>query len=245
MARRKSVAVRRRRYAKRRYNRKRRSSSRTIAKLSYRNAPFPREYVTKITYGDTRNIVITAGVPTPWVYAMNGLYDPDITGVGGQARYFDSLCGANDSTAPYRAYVVFASKIQLMFFPSGSAPDSMGMRSLVSLTAGPSTITQPTTIQEMIMRTSDTKSAWVNYWFAPNAKSNITWYRKIAPILGVNKLSDATGCNAAYNSNPTNLAYWFITAYPVAGGTTTTTIQFIAKITYYVKFYSLNDVLDS
>ena len=59
-----------------------------------------------MVYSDQFQLTCTAGALQQYTFAMNGLYDPNLTGTGSQPRYFDTLCGANTTAAPYRAYVV-------------------------------------------------------------------------------------------------------------------------------------------
>lgn len=62
-------------------------------------------------YGDIYNIASGAtGVSNAHVFSCNGLYDPDITGVGHQPRGFDQIM------ALYDHYTVIASKIKVQYW---------------------------------------------------------------------------------------------------------------------------------
>ena len=73
-----------------------------------------------------------------------------------------------------------------------------------------------------------------------------TVYRtcEVAPTLGVKDIEDANGTNAAYSANPTNLAHFVVTVAPL-NQSTAPVINLNVEIRYWVKFYSLNDVVDS
>lgn len=68
----------------------------------------PERYFTNIAYATT--IIPTAAI-SEYYYTLtgNGLYDPDITGVGRQPQYFDELM------ALYTNYRVWDSKIEVTF----------------------------------------------------------------------------------------------------------------------------------
>lgn len=57
----------------------------------------------------------SAGVATSYVYSANGLYDPNITGVGAQPQGFDQMAALFDH------YTVVYSKITVDFFNSDTA----------------------------------------------------------------------------------------------------------------------------
>jgi len=68
----------------------------------------------KLKYVTTNQpITFAAGVPTPRQYALNGLFDPDITGVGHQPYLFDQLCN-NINGLNYQRYLVEKVSITLL-----------------------------------------------------------------------------------------------------------------------------------
>ena len=94
-------------------------------------SPFGRSLRTEMTFAENREIPVTAGVPYTYLYSINSLYDPNVTGTGNQPRFFDTICGANNTSAPYQQYRVYASKIEVTFIPTGA--DSVTMRGLVGI----------------------------------------------------------------------------------------------------------------
>lgn len=50
--------------------------------IAWGSCPFPRELTTQVTYAENLQITSTAGVPNNYLFSTNGLYDPNITGVG-------------------------------------------------------------------------------------------------------------------------------------------------------------------
>jgi len=66
---------------------------------------FPNSIITKLRYVDELNLTSTVGGLTTNVFAANGIFDPDITGIGHQPMYRDNFA------ALYDQYVVLGSKI--------------------------------------------------------------------------------------------------------------------------------------
>lgn len=68
-------------------------------------SPLPTKYTTKLVYSEEIAINAGAGTTGQYVFSMNGMWDPDISGVGHQPRGFDQLL------AMYDHFVVIGSKI--------------------------------------------------------------------------------------------------------------------------------------
>lgn len=82
------------------------------------NTPLPTKLKATLRYYDGPTLNIGAiGSTATHVYSCNGMYDPDISGIGGQPRGFDQLM------ALYDHFVVIASKITVMLADNvSSAP---------------------------------------------------------------------------------------------------------------------------
>lgn len=208
--------------------------------LVWNGTPFPREYTTQITFAD--NVTLTAtGTPGTYLYSFNGLYDPNVTGTGGQPRYLDTLCGANNGTAPYYNYRVFASKINVMAFPTGT--DAMVMRGYLGVGLYNTTATGPATLAEMRAR-GDYKVRFINYWYASNALAHIKRYSKVKSLFDIKDVKDDNDLVGDFTANPAKAGRWAITWAPY-DEVSTRTISMLVKITYYVTFFNRNDVADS
>lgn len=242
----KSVRFQRKMYSKRKrvYRRSRNGDLRVTRysrALYWNGSPFPREYTTQLTYAENISVTSTAGVPYTYLYTFNGLYDPNITGTGGQPRYLDTLCGANNGTAPYLNYRVFASKISIQAFPTGS--DAMTMRGWLGLGLYNTTATGPSTLAEMRAR-GDYKVRFVNYWYASNALCKMSRYAKVKSLFDIKDVKDDNDLVGDYTTNPSKQGRWAITWQPY-DETATRSIQVLVKIQYYVTFFNRNDVADS
>lgn len=76
--------------------------------------PFPPTWKGHLTYGVSATRTTPANVDTSgnYVFAMNGMYDPDITSVGHQPYQFDQMCSA---AGPYLNYIVLGFSYSLKF----------------------------------------------------------------------------------------------------------------------------------
>lgn len=211
--------------------------------MYWHGSPFPREYVTQITYAENITITATTGAPNSYLYSMNGLYDPNISGTGGQPRYFDTLCGANNGTAPYYNYRVFASKISIAAMPATTTTDTLAMRGWLGLGLYNTTATGPATLAEMQAR-GDYKTKFINYWYASNSMAKMKRYAKPQHLFDIKDVKDDDGLQGDYTANPSKQGRWAITWVPF-NETSTVTISVLVKIKYYVTFYNRNDVADS
>lgn len=87
-----------------------------------RKVAFPRVMWTTLRYSDTYNITQgTAGVPAYYFFKLNSIYDPDHTGGGHQALYYDQLL----NTDIYNQYCVYGCKFEAII--TGSTPFIIAM----------------------------------------------------------------------------------------------------------------------
>lgn len=104
MPRKKNYPVRK---SKRRYRRRRRYWPRPTKSLQ--RTGFAKSALVKLRYTTTLSLNPGAGTPGTNVFSANGLYDPDITGVGHQPMSFDQWMTFYDH------YTVLGSKISANF----------------------------------------------------------------------------------------------------------------------------------
>lgn len=88
----------------------------------------PDKIVTKLTYAENIQLIITAGAPDEWQYRGNSVFDPDFTAAGGQPYLFDQLA------ALYASYEVHGSSIKVVCGPNDSAGVSAPYRISVTPT---------------------------------------------------------------------------------------------------------------
>lgn len=109
-------------------SRTKRSKSRTGRRKRYKKnlkfkllkSPLPKSFLTKLKYYTTVQLNPSAGgTPAVHVFSGNGMYDPNITGVGNQPRGFDQFMKMFDH------FTVLGSKIKARFSASGSLSEPL------------------------------------------------------------------------------------------------------------------------
>ncbi len=75
---------------------------------------FPKKLMVHHKYVDKFTLSVGSGLYGVFLFSCNGMYDPNITGVGHQPVYFDELAGIYDH------YTVFRSTITIEIPPSST-----------------------------------------------------------------------------------------------------------------------------
>jgi len=234
----------RRRTARRRTPRRggktRRPTTAPIRHMSWNGQPFPREMNTTFTHASSVVISAPLGAIGTQLYSSNSLVDPDVTGVGGQPRFFDTLVGANATDAPYNSYRVYASKITVEAI---TTTDSISARGFLGLGFFSSAGTPASTIQEMRER-RDYKTKFMGIYTGGRELVRMSSKKANKYIFGIKDMKDDEETAAAYNANPVKAGRWAI-SYGTFDAGSTATIRCLVKITYFCTLFTMNDVRDS
>lgn len=201
---------------------------------------YPDKLVTNLRYVDTVNLTGGAGVVGANVFRMNGLFDPDYSGVGHQPYYFDQLCGAAGS-APYLKYRVLGSKITTKFMikdaPSTAAanvgPVVVGL--LMSATNGLYGSTASALCEA-------SGCQWTYLGDKGAANNVVTLYGTYQPSrdLGNDEGDDTVA--ASYNANPSQMFNGIPWKVDTVGAAVVTAL---VEIDFRVEFYDRNEVAQS
>lgn len=198
---------------------------------------FPPLMNVPFTYVDDLNLSPAAGAISAYQYRGNSLFDPDLSGVGSQPRYFDTLLGASGSTAPYAQYCVLAAKAEV-FLRNVSSVFMMA-----SITMAAPGVTVPSSLGEARER-QDTVVRQIAPQGSGGSQAKLQMYRKTNSILGIKDTMDSDDAKALHNANPANPWVITIQAYN-PDGLGVATIRGNIRITYYSKLSVVNDVADS
>lgn len=204
-------------------------------------SPFPPTLWTVMSYSETFTLAQAATtVPIARTYRANGLFDPREAVGGIQPRYYDSLLGPDDGTAPYRRYRVHGCKISATVWPiNGNANQS---NCLITLLPRRSVVTSPSTIDEQRERPYGRHLAMTSTAsYKPRKVKN---FIKMKTLLGHKDLMDVDATAASHDGLPAEQIYWDVLLCDVQGtNTASATIQ--VNLQYYVQLYTLGDVADS
>lgn len=154
------------------------------------------------------------------VFHANGIFDPDVSGVGHQPR------GHDQYGVLYDDYVVLGSKITINGFSPGNAEPWLLAVSAEESATGTSII--PEDVVELPGGRFSFKSAYKETH--KNIKSSVSVAKFLNRSGGLQDDSDLV---AAFGSSPTTPIYWRIVSIPVGAGASAT-VKLIGWIDYRV-----------
>lgn len=178
---------------------------------------------TVLTYSDVFTMNPGLGGTAVSVWSMNGLYDPDIAGVGHQPGGFDEFM------ALYQTYYVRASSIKVQFWNEDG-----GTEVLCGLC--PMNQSGPASDWRRYVETGS--SVWSSMGYVGNAQASPVTLKgsmKLDDISGKPTFQDSSyeGTSA---SNPTNQCYWHVFASPVNTAADPAALRILIELEYEVYF---------
>lgn len=211
------------------------------AKTNKVSAPFGNQMYTKLTY--SANFAITqaaAAAPTAYTYLANSAYDPVVAVGGDSARFFTTLCGADNGKAPYREYRVMAVAVTCTFFNKTSA--TAAGNALVGVRFRLENQSALTTLDEMLT----SRNASYKYIGPSDGNKGIVKikaYKRMKDILGIKDMKDNDDTKATYNAQPATAGRVYLDVLSCAvDDTTTSSVSCVIKIKQYVQFLTPNTV---
>lgn len=188
--------------------------------------------VRTLKYTDNKMLTETAaGAGATNVYALNGMYDPDFTGIGGQPMWFDQLLSLN---GPYLKYRVLSVSVTVTF-----ANNTNGIiYAYVNLTASNAIPASLLAAQQkpfgrygILNPTSSGKGQRVFRFRMP-----------IHTVLGITKvhLKNDDYYAGSYTANPTMAAYLQVGVYAAPGGAIVGQANYTLEMDYHAEVYQLS-----
>jgi len=230
------AALKNRNYKKRVAQKTKSKKRRAYKRL--RSVAFGPTYLTKMYYSEYNVLLAVSSSSAATVIhrSHNGPAKPN-SAITDQPRYWDTLCGAVDGTAPYRSCYCYGSKITATFTTTNGAPSN------VWIGARADGDTAPSDVKIASEKGYTVKS--LGYYAGANSNRTISKYVPTHKIFGVPKgtiMGDYDYANT-YSAVPVNETLWDIGVEPVAS--TTSNYYVSIKITYYCKFADKQNVVDS
>jgi hypothetical protein len=184
----------------------------------------------RLKYTARINLLSTIGAPNTQVFRHNGLFDPDVTGVGGQPEGFDEWM------AFYDRYRVVSSSIKVKAASTG-ATSAAGSFWLVVVPLGSATVF--TTLQDA----NGSPYAVMKYFSQGGPPITLTQAVSVATLVGARPqaILDELTYSGTVGADPTDPTYWHVMMVSADAGTTVQTYQFI-EIDYIVDFFDRNSL---
>jgi len=225
---------------------------RTVAKgLSWPQAnTFPVPYYTELHY----NLVLSMDVnPNAGVFLdedlfrLNSPYDPVVAVGGAQPYYYDTLFGANGTSAPYGEYRVLRTRVDIQFYNDNTSGAASMM---VGCYVGTDLSTTATTAAgaQLLMQRPNGRTVPCPPLSQSGATPGFTMFVDHKQLLGVKDMKDADDQIGPWNGNPPGTpVHLSVFCFPIDYSSTSTGIQIFYRlhITYYVECREQNTVSES
>jgi len=168
---------------------------------------FPAKAVKRLRYSTNCQLASTAGAVTTQVYAMNGLFDPDITGTGHQPMGFDEMM------LYFNHYCVMSCRIQCIFKGISSTKLTVCIRQDGAAT--------PITTIDRIVELGGAVYDYLEITTTAGATKRLDMSASVARLQGISRRAltadpSLQGTNAA---NPAELSYFHVAVWDAAAQT--------------------------
>lgn len=203
---------------RKRFHRRKRRYTKSLV-LS--KAPIPNKFATKLRYADYQTIDPgTSGAAGVLVLSANGLYDPNITGVGHQPRGFDQWMTMFDH------YTVIGAKLTVRFISvNNTEPLIVG----INLKDNNTAYTDKNDYEEGRNLKTQLINSNAN---EEHRQLSLTFSAK--KFLGISKPLAATLIRGSASANPTEQAYFHVWGAPMSSNDTGS-----FKVQYWIDYLAV------
>lgn len=221
----------------RKASRGRKSSAKGVYSTNSVKSVFPDSKHVVFNYAQDFTMTATTGSNSSHVFRCNSLYDPDYTATGHKPRYFDTLCGADNGTAPYQSYLVKAAKLTAYVRSNSSSWMAVSLTMHRDSAAGPSNINEA-------RERGDTVIKMLPPLGTGTGAVRISMYRRMKDILAIKDIEDYGGARSSYNANPVSQVYATIVCWNMDSASGES-FHIQPTLVQYSKLFTKNDVADS
>jgi len=195
----------------------------------------PDRLYVRLTYREQLNWTTASGALGDNVYRGNSIFDPDLTGTGGQPMALDQWAFF------YSSYTVLGSKIEVSSQVNGGTAATQRHGVTPTLFSSAFGASDQERAEELPYTKAVTATAGGNNDRA-TGKSEIKTYMSTAKIYGVLRPAVQIGdeFGALTSANPSAGWFWHVWNY-VPGGETQSLLQTV-KLTYFVVFEGRNQL---
>lgn len=190
---------------------------------------FPRSIRTKLRYISSSQVDESSGALGSWVFSANGLYDPDVTGIGHQPLGYDVFAQV------YSRYLVLSSRIKVyVTCPSASANAAPSVIGVLLSQASSLTYTNADLLMEQGLSTYELMPMNGSVYRKIVLDGRLFSARTMFDCVDPSDLKDAIG--AATNANPTLQAYHIVWFGQTPSGSDVVPLNLTVRLTYVVEF---------
>lgn len=223
----------RRAYAKRRYVRKSKASMTNRSR-----SLVPNRYNTKLVYSDFFTTTTLGGGAISYTqWAMNGLYDPDLTGTGHQPMGFDQLC-----PTLYQSYLVTGCKMILEGrFVSPNLDTAPVVGNIIIGGVSPLSTTLPSTLS-----VANESRQYITVTRSDQSPFRIKKYFNVGKTLGIpsNRVKNEAQYSAHNSANPA-LTPFINVGFVNMDSALSVKVQWSITLVYYTTFFGPTTLVQS
>lgn len=192
--------------------------SRTVNVARPIRGAMPSRLSTQLVYFEQVNM--PSAITSDYVFKANGMYDPNLTGVGHQPRGFDEIM------ALYDHFYVTAASIRVAFTNTATA---VGDEGVVSISASDGSGTASTLTDALESNTV----VWSVVGVSGQSKQKIL---SLGPLTTRQQVSitDESSLKGSSSADPSELWFYHLVAHRHDGGTVSMVAD--VQITYFVTF---------
>lgn len=183
----------------------------------------------RLTYFDSGSLTVNVGLMASHVFAVNGLYDPNVTGVGHQPAGFDQMMVFFDH------YVVTHAKATVTWFnvSANSAQVALSLNSTVT----------PVTDYTVLCETGYVTRDYVNQVGTVDNIKTMSLSCNVSKFQGVPVVRDDPELWGNAAANPVELSFFNLSGWDIQGGSST--IRFTVLIEFEAWFIEPRKVSSS
>lgn len=214
-----------------------------VQKLRVRQPyPLPDVMFTKFKYSENVQLnASTPGIPGEYLFRMNSLYDPNLSGPGHQPYLFDQLLTGSDGVGLYQRYTVFASKIKCTFYQAEAGTGSPTPVNVYIYPSNSQSAGLPTSWSDLDELRYIRRGQLAAAGGGEKIITTLKHYMKINKIEGYTK-TEFQGHIADYSAyganNPNRTPIWCVLVNPLFNQTGI--VYCDVRITYYVRLDELS-----
>jgi hypothetical protein len=199
--------------------------------------PFPPQLRTTLTFAQSTTESISAsGFFKVRSFRINGPYDPDLTGVGGQPKYYDTLLGADGTKIPYSSYCVLNAKISVRVLALQEDVASLAEVVIYAHDDSRNQITASEVFREM-------PNAIVRTVGIPSSTRGLVEFAMdvdVASLSGIRDLLDSSDMRSLYSTIPSRRFDWDLAVKMYQTSASTVSYSYDVRIDYDMVCLGLN-----
>lgn len=212
----------------RRRNPARKTRRRRVARRNFgiqTQVTFADKQMVKLNYVETISLDPGAGLAADYVFSANGMYDPNISGIGHQPLGFDQWMTFYDH------YTVVGSKISVTLHSSGDT-NIASNSGYIGLLLMDSSTSQTGTSHDYLIEQG--KTSYKPYGESSSSGGIVKLFRKMGTkkFFGRKNVMDNSDLRGSASANPAEQNYWHLWVSPINLSYDPVAVYITVKITY-------------